>query len=225
MVFDILTIFPNSFSAIQESIVKRAVDNDLVRINIWDLRKWTDDPHHSVDDKPFGGGAGMVMKIRPIYRALKDLGVYPARDKKTKIWLTSAKGKMWDQELAKKTSEKLDRIVLLCGHYEGVDHRVVEHLIDEEISIGEYILSGGEIPAMVIVDSISRLIPGVLGNQESLNEETSFDEGKLLPEYPQYTRPAIFTSDENDSWNVPEVLLSGDHAKIEKWKEGKRKDS
>jgi len=214
--FDILTTFPESFSAIEQSIVKRAVDKQIVEVNIHNLRDFTNDKHKTTDDSPFSGGAGMLMKIEPIYKALKHLGVYPVRDSKTKVILTSAKGDVWNQTKAKSFSQQLERVVIICGHYEGVDHRVVEQLIDEEVSIGGYVLSGGEIPAMVIVDSITRLIDGALGNSDSLQDE-SHNEG-MNGEYPQYTRPAIFKTDEGEEWGVPEILLSGDHKKIEEWK-------
>jgi len=214
--FDILTTFPESFSAIEQSITKRAVDKQIVEVNIHNLRDFTNDKHKTTDDSPFSGGAGMLMKIEPIYKALKHLGVYPVRDSKTKVILTSAKGDVWNQTKAKSFSQQLERVVIICGHYEGVDHRVVEQLIDEEVSIGGYVLSGGEIPAMVIVDSITRLIDGALGNSDSLQDE-SHNEG-MNGEYPQYTRPAIFKTDEGEEWGVPEILLSGDHKKIEEWK-------
>lgn len=223
MIIDILTIFPDSFSYLQESIVKRAQQKGEVQINIYDLRKWTDDKRKTVDDKPFGGGAGMVLKVGPIYNALKDLGVYPERDDSEKIIITSAKGKKWGQGMAEGYSQQVSRLVIICGHYEGVDNRVVEHLVDAEISVGEFVLSGGELPAMIIVDSIIRLLPGVLGNSESLEEETSFVEGGVLKEYPHYTRPEHFSTEEGESWSVPGVLLSGDHSEIKKWQKRNRK--
>lgn len=216
MRFDILTTFPESFSALQQSIVKRAGEKGLVEINIHNLRDFTSDKHKTTDDSPFSGGAGMLMKIEPIYKALKQLGVYPTRDLKTKVILTSAKGVAWNQSLAAEWSIKLDRVVIICGHYEGVDHRVVEKLIDQEVSIGSYVLSGGEIPAMVIVDSVTRLIDGALGNSESLQDESH--SGGLSEEYPQYTRPATFQTEEGEEWGIPDILLSGDHKKIQEWK-------
>lgn len=216
MQFDILTTFPQSFSNLKESILKRAEEKGIIKINIHDLRKWALDRHHSTDDKPFGGAPGMLMKIEPIYLALKELGVYPKRDSKTKIVLTSAKGVKWNQQMANEYSKELERIVIICGHYEGVDHRVEENLIDMELSIGDYVLSGGEIAAMVFVDSITRLIPGVLGNEESLSEESH--NAPDVTEYPQFTRPSSFKTEEGEVWGVPEVLLNGNHAEIEKWK-------
>lgn len=215
MRFDILTTFPGSFSAIQESILKKASEKGLVEINIHNLRDYTLDKHKTTDDSPFGGGAGMLMKVEPIYRALKAIGVYPRKDNKTKIILTSAKGTTWNQSLAKEWSTNLDRVLIICGHYEGVDHRVVEHLVDMEVSIGNYVLSGGEIPAMILVDSISRLLKGVLGNEESIVNESHSDNFEL--EYPQYTRPSTFNTEEGEQWNIPSILLSGDHKKIADW--------
>jgi len=223
MKFDIITLFPQTIEAIVgESILQKAQEAGLIQVDIHDLRKWTDDKRKTVDDKPFGGGPGMLMQIEPIYHALKDLGVYPARPEDTKVILTSAGGKTWNQQTAQTYSESLKRIVIICGRYEGVDHRVVEHLVDHEISIGEYVLTGGELAAGVMVDSISRLVPGVLGNEASLAEEShstrlKTDE-KIEQEYPQYTRPAEFITEEGKTWEVPEVLLSGNHAEIENWR-------
>lgn len=231
MTFHIITIFPGIFdSYFNESILKRAQKNKIVNIKIHDLRQWTDDKHRTVDDTPYGGGAGMVMKVEPIYKALQNLKeknnvethghtslrrVFP---KKSKIILLSAKGKRWNQQLAKKYS-KLDKLILICGRYEGVDERI-KKFVDEEISIGDYILTGGEIPAMVIADSITRLLPGVLGNAASAKDESHSTPGVL--EYPQYTRPEIFTA-RGKKYRVPKILLSGDHKKIEKWRRKKQK--
>ena len=157
------------------------------------------------------------MLVEPIYKALKELGVYPTRPKSTRVILTSAGGKTWNQPTAQEFSQTYERVVIICGHYEGIDHRVVEHLVDDEISIGNYVLTGGELAAGVIVDSISRLLPGVVGNEASIVEESHTDrEGK---EYPQYTRPATFTTDEGEEWKVPDILLSGNHAEIKKWQD------
>jgi tRNA (guanine37-N1)-methyltransferase len=215
MQFDIITLFPNLVNAMfSESIIRRAAKQELIQINIHDLRKYTSDPRKSADDKPFGGGPGMLMLLEPIYLALKDIGVYPVRDADTKVILTSAKGETWNQKLAQTYSSDIKRLVIICGHYEGVDHRVNEHLIDGEISIGDYVLTGGELAAAVMVDSIGRLLPGVLGNAQSLIEESHND----MLEYPQYTRPANFVTAEGETWNVPDILLSGHHAQIEAWK-------
>ncbi|MCK4592467.1 tRNA (guanosine(37)-N1)-methyltransferase TrmD [Candidatus Parcubacteria bacterium] len=236
MQFDIITIFPKMFdSYFNESILARAQKNNLIKINIHDLRKYTVDKHKTVDDTPYGGGVGMVFKIKPIYNALvkiigknklkcfkkkriknQELRIKNNSKNKTKVILLSAKGKKFDQAMAKKFS-KLDRIVLICGRYEGVDERVSEYLADEEISIGEYILTGGEIPSMIIIDSVSRLVEGVVGKKESILDESFSKKGYL--EYPHYTKPEIFLPNKKTSWRVPEVLLSGDHKKIEEWRE------
>jgi len=206
MRIDIITIFPKMFTGVfSESIIKRAQEKKKVEIYVHNLRDYSPDKHKKVDDRPFGGGSGMVMKPEPIFRAVEDIRS-KIKNKKSKIILLSPQGKKLNQELVKELA-KLKHLILICGHYEGVDERVRRYLIDEEISIGDYILTGGELPAMVLVDSIVRLIPGVLGNKKSLQFE-SF-QGNLL-EYPQYTRPANFRG-----MKVPEVLLSGDHKKIE----------
>jgi tRNA (guanine37-N1)-methyltransferase len=211
MIFEIITIFPRIFdSYLSESLLYHAQKNKLVKVNIHNLRDFTKDKHKSVDDRPFGGGPGMVLKVGPIYRALFALGFKVEslksknKGKKEKIILLSPRGKKFNQRIAQRFS-KLERIVLICGRYEGVDERV-KNFIDEEISIGDYILSGGELPAMVIIEAVTRLIPGVLGNEESLK-----DLG-----YPVYTRPREFKG-----MKVPKVLLSGDHKKIEEWRKKK----
>ena len=210
MKIDILTLFPKMFEGpFRESIIKRAQDKDLVEINIYDVRKWGLDDRRTVDDRPYGGGPGMIMRIDVVNSALKEL-----RTKNSKVILLDAGGKTFNQERAMRLS-KLGHIILIAGHYEGVDHRVHEHLVDEVISIGHYVLTGGEIPAMVLVDSIVRLIPGVVGKEESIIEESHSKPGYL--EYPQYTRP-----EEYKGWGVPEVLLSGDHKKIKSWRQAGR---
>jgi tRNA (guanine37-N1)-methyltransferase len=216
MQFNIITIFPDIFNSyFNESIIKRAQKNNLIKIGIHNLRDWTTDKHKTVDDTPYGGGAGMVMKTDILYQAIKSVARIK---KKTKIILLSAKGKKWDQQMTKKYS-KLDNVVLICGRYEGVDERII-NFVDEEISIGDYVLTGGEIPAMIIVDSITRLLPGALGNAESPKDESHSVPGNL--EYPQYTRPEIFTVGKK-KYRVPEVLLSGDHGKIAQWRKKKMK--
>ena len=214
MKFNIITIFPKIFdSYFNESIIKRAQEKKLVKINIHDLRDYTTDKHKSVDDKPYGGGPGMVMMIEPIFKAIKKI----KKDKKTKVILFSPKGKKFDQKIAKRYS-KLDNLIMICGRYEGVDQRV-NKFIDEEISIGDYIITGGEIPAMIVTDAVTRLIPGVIAI-ESLKEESFSFEKKLRNakyEYPQYTRPENF-----NNLKVPKVLLSGNHKKIKEWKLDKR---
>lgn len=213
MKIDILTLFPEMFRGpFDESIIRRAQDKGLVEINIHNLRKWAKDKRGTVDDKPYGGGVGMVMMAEPIIDAIDEL-----KSKNTRTALLSPRGKVWKQELAQEYS-KLDHLILICGHYEGVDERVRE-FIDEEISIGDYVLTGGELPAMIMVDSIVRLIPGVLEKPEAVQKE-SFS---LLPttphsllEHPQYTHPEDFRG-----LKVPSVLLSGNHAEIEKWRNKK----
>ncbi|MBU0548025.1 MAG: tRNA (guanosine(37)-N1)-methyltransferase TrmD [Candidatus Omnitrophica bacterium] len=208
MRIDIITIFPNMFSAVlDESIIKRAQQKDKVAIFIHDLRCYSLDKHHKVDDRPFGGGSGMVMQAGPIFRAVQ--AIKRKFKGRAKVILLSPQGKSFTQSYAKKLS-KCSNLIFICGHYEGVDERVRQYLADEEISIGDYVLTGGELPAMVLVDSIVRLIPGVLGDKNSLNFE-SF-EGNLL-EYPQYSRPAKFRR-----WSVPEILVSGAHDKISAWR-------
>ena len=226
MNFHIITIFPKIFdSYFSESIIKRAREKKLVNIKIHNLRDYTSDKHKTVDDTPYGGGAGMVLKVEPIYKCLekiqkslkarlfpsKSLALGIPQSQALRVILFSAKGKRYTQNDAKRLS-KYENIVMICGRYEGVDERVAKHLVDEDISIGEYVLTGGEIPAMAVVDSVARLIPGALGNAESPKDE-SFSKKNYL-EYPQYTKPAEFKK-----WKVPDILLSGDHKKINIWRE------
>lgn len=228
MRFDIITIFPGIFeSYFSESIIGRAQEKGAVEIKMHNLRDYAQDKHLTVDDTPYGGGAGMVLKLEPIYKALVDIVgrnnlpcFRKSKNPKTKIILFSAKGKKYTQAQAREFT-KLERLVLICGRYEGVDERVAKYLVDEEISIGEYVLTGGEIPAMVIVDSISRLLDGVLGNKESILEESFSEEGYL--EYPQFTKPEIFSPKRGTKWEVPDILLSGNHQKIKEWREAKSK--
>lgn len=208
MFIDVLTLFPKMFENILgESILKRAQAKGLVKINVHNLRDWTFDRHHSADDKPFGGGPGMVMKVEPVYLALKELSV-DRQKKKTKIILLTPQGRRLDQAAVKRLAKE-KALILICGHYEGVDERV-RHLVDEEISIGDYILTCGEIPALTVIDAVVRLLPGALGHDESAKSE-SFESGVL--EYPQYTRPADF-----NGMKAPQVLLSGDHKRIDQWR-------
>ncbi|MFZ5364624.1 MAG: tRNA (guanosine(37)-N1)-methyltransferase TrmD [Patescibacteria group bacterium] len=215
MQYDILTIFPRIFdSYFNESILARAQKAKKIKVNTHDIRRFAVDKHGTVDDKPYGGGPGMVMMIEPIYKTLKKI----KRKKNSKVVLLSARGKTWTQQRAQKY-EKLDQLILICGHYEGVDERI-KNFIDDEISIGDYVLTGGELGAMVLIDSISRLIPGVLGKEESLKEESHYKKGYL--EYPQYTRPEVFKAGKKN-YQVPEMLLSGHHAKIKEWREKQSK--
>jgi tRNA (guanine37-N1)-methyltransferase len=208
MRIDILTIFPAMFRGpFEESIVKRAVEKGLVEIHIHDTRQWAGDRHHTVDDYPYGGGPGMVMKAEPLFAAVEAvLEEAPARGP---IVLLAPQGRLFRQGVAVELARE-ERLVLICGHYEGVDARVHEHLATDEISIGDYVLSGGELPAMVVVDAIVREIPGALGAPDASVEE-SFTQGLL--EYPQYTRPADFRG-----LTVPEVLLSGNHREVARWR-------
>lgn len=219
---DILTLFPEMFPGyLDASILGRARAKKLLDVRVHQLRDWTHDRRKTVDDKPFGGGPGMVMKVEPFHEALVSLklrnkkGGKTAAAKKTRIVLTSAKGKIFSQADAKRLA-KYDRLVFLCGRYEGIDERVAQHLADEEMSIGKYVLTGGELPALVMLDAVTRLRPGVLGQEASLDEE-SWSDGETS-EYPQYTRPEEYLG-----WKVPEILLSGDHRKIAEWRAKKTK--
>ena len=209
MRIDIVTLFPEICRApLSESIMKRAQENRIVELHIHNLRDWTTDKHHVVDDAPFGGGQGMVMKLEPIFAAVEDLKS-PVASRKSQILLMSPAGHRFDQQMARQLSHE-SHLIIISGHYEGVDHRLIEHLIDLEISIGDYVLTNGGIAAVVLVDSIVRLLPGTLGHEQSAADD-SFSNGLL--EAPQYTRPADFRG-----WKVPEVLLSGNHAEIAKWR-------
>lgn len=228
MTFHILTIFPKIFNSyINEGIIKRAQKKGIINIKIYDLRDWAVDKHKTVDDRPFGGGAGMIMKADVLYEAIRDIklkisskGGFASggKIKKLKIILFSAKGKTWNQTMAKKYS-KFGSVLMICGRYEGVDERV-KKFVDEEISIGDYVLTGGEIPAMVIVDSITRLLPHSLGNAVSALDESHNIPSQL--EYPQYTRPEILIVG-NKKYRVPKILLTGHHKKITDWRQAKMK--
>jgi len=207
---DIITIFPNMFEPIlNESIIKRAQKKGKVKIRLYDLRDYSRDKHRKVDDRPFGGGSGMVMRPEPIFEAVEYIESQSRRVRKSQVILLCPQGRKLDQKLVKKLT-KFKHLILICGHYEGVDERVREYLVDEEVSIGDYVLTGGELPAMVLVDAVVRLLPGGLGDKNSLNFE-SFEDNLL--EYPQYTRPARYSDME-----VPRILLCGDHKKIEAWR-------
>jgi tRNA (guanine37-N1)-methyltransferase len=211
MRFHIITIFPEFFvGPLDFGVVAKARQAGRVEILIHDLRNWTYDRHRTVDDRPFGGGEGMLLKPQPLFEAVE--AVLPERNERNRVVMLSAQGRLFGQPIATEYS-KLDELVLLCGRYEGVDERVAEHLADEEISIGDFVLSGGELGAAVIVDSVARLLPGVLGNEESArNESFCVDNGGLL-DCPQYTRPAEFRG-----LRVPKVLLGGNHAEIRRWR-------
>jgi tRNA (guanine37-N1)-methyltransferase len=206
MKFDVLTLFPEMFEILKTSIIGRATEKKLIDINLVNIRDFSKDKHKKVDDTPYGGGAGMVMKPDVVYDAYQTV-----KDEKAKVIYMSPQGKTLNQQKVEDLSKE-DHIIILCGHYEGIDQRVLDMIVDEEISIGDYVLTGGEIPAMVLIDSVSRYVDGVLNN-DSIQEE-SFSKGLL--EYPQYTRPEIFNGEK-----VPEILLSGHHANIEKWRQEK----
>ncbi|MCK9604251.1 MAG: tRNA (guanosine(37)-N1)-methyltransferase TrmD [Candidatus Omnitrophica bacterium] len=209
MRIDIITIFPKMFEPVlNESMIKRAQHKNKVKIHIHDLRDYSADKHRKVDDRPFGGGSGMLMRPEPIFKAVEKIKSQ-VTNRKPQVILLCPQGKTLNQKTAKKLA-KYKHLILICGHYEGVDERVRQYLVDEEVSIGDYVLTGGELPAMVLVDAVVRLLPGVLGDKNSLNFE-SF-EGNLL-EYPHYTRPAKFKN-----MGVPDILLSGDHKEIEIWR-------
>ena len=203
MKFDVLTLFPEMFNCLNESILGRAIEKDLININLINIRDFSKDKHKKVDDTPYGGGAGMVIKPDVVYDAYQSV-----KDENAKVIYMSPQGKVLNQEKVKSLSKE-QHLILLCGHYEGIDQRVIDEIVDEEISIGDYVLTGGEIPAMVLIDSVSRYIEGVISS-ESTNEE-SFSNNLL--EYPQYTRPEVFMGE-----SVPPVLLSGHHGNIDKWR-------
>jgi len=216
--FDIITIFPNIFdSYLKESFIKKAQESHKISIKIHNLRNFTRDRHKTVDDRPFGGGLGMVIKIEPVYRAVQFLKS-KIKNQKSKIILFTPRGKKFTQQTAYKLS-KLSQIIMICGRYEGVDERVAKKVADLEVSIGDFDLMGGELPAMLVTETVSRLIPGVLGKPELLKERITKERGFM--EYPQYTRPEVFSPKKGSKLRVPKVLISGNHKKIIQWR-GKR---
>ncbi len=211
MRIDIVTLFPNMFEGpFSESIVKRAQEKGLLELNIHDLRKYGLGERRTVDDRPYSGGAGMIIMVEPVYKILEEI-----KTPGCKVVITTPRGNKYTQEKAREYS-KLKHLIILAGHFEGFDERIHDHLVDEEISIGDFVLTGGELPAMLIADSVARLIPGVLKKEEATINE-SFSDGLL--EYPQYTRPESFKG-----WKVPEILLGGNHGEIEKWKKEKSRE-
>ena len=206
MKFDVLTLFPEMFEILNQSIIGKAVEKELININLINIRDFSKDKHKKVDDTPYGGGAGMVIKPDVVYDAYQSI-----QDKYAKVIYMSPQGKTLEQNMVEELSKE-NHLIILCGHYEGIDQRVLDKIVDEEISIGDYVLTGGEIPAMVLIDSVSRYVEGVL--KEGSIKEESFSNGLL--EYPQYTRPEVF-----EGMKVPEVLLSGHHENIEKWRKEK----
>lgn len=224
MRFDLLTIFPDFFNGpFEHGIIRRARQQGLIEIGIHDLRSFTDDRHHIVDDRPFGGGDGMVLKPEPIFRGVESLlapdGMPDFQRSGTAVILLSPQGRVFSQAEARRLASDYSRLVFICGRYEGVDERVVEHLVTEELSIGDYVLTGGEIPALVIIDAVTRLLPNVLGSDTSAVHD-SFSEGAAgspgsagILDFPHYTRPAEFRG-----WRVPEVLIGGHHGEVAKWR-------
>jgi tRNA (guanine37-N1)-methyltransferase len=211
MKFHILTIFPEFFRGpFDHGVVAKAQQAGRLEIQVHDLRHWTYDRHRTVDDRPFGGGEGMLLKAQPVFEAVE--AILPERSESTRVVLLSAQGRLFEQKSAEELARR-EELLLICGRYEGVDERVAEHLADEEISIGDYVLSGGELGAAVIVDAVARLLPGVLGNENSSRNESFSEEREGLLDCPQYTRPYEFRG-----WKAPEVLLSGNHAEIKQWR-------
>jgi tRNA (guanine37-N1)-methyltransferase len=212
MRFDIISIFPDIFASyLDESLVKRARDEKIIDVRVHDLRRFSLDKRRKVDDRPFGGGPGMVLQIEPIYKAVQSLakGKGQKIKDKTRVILFSTRGKKLDGKAAKRLA-KCGRLILICGRYEGVDERVAAHIADEEISIGDYVLSGGELPALVLIEAVSRYLPGFLGKYGSLED--------VKGSYPTYTRPEVFSPKRGTNWKVPRVLLSGNHKDIEAWR-------
>jgi len=220
MKFNIITLFPEMFhSPLSESILKRAQENNLIEITYHNLRDYAIDKHKTVDDTPYGGGKGMVLKVDVMDRAIRTIqSQVPSTQYPVRAILLTPQGKRLDQDKVRELV-KYDNLILVCGHYEGFDERIREHLIDEEISIGDFVLTGGELPAMILVDAVSRMVPGVLS--EGSSDEESFmqknNDGEFLKEYPQYTRPEKY-----NGWDVPEILKSGNHAEIKKWRDRHR---
>lgn len=203
MKFDVLTLFPEMFEPLKQSIIKRATESEIININLVNIRDFSENKHNKVDDTPYGGGAGMLMKPDVVDRAYESV-----KSERSKVIYLSPQGRTLNQKIVKELSKE-DHLILLCGHYEGIDQRVIDKIVDDEISIGDYVLTGGEIPAMVLIDSVSRYVDGVISNEST--DEESFSNGCL--EYPQYTRPEVF-----DGVRVPEVLISGHHENIRNWR-------
>jgi len=217
--FHIITIFPKIFdSFLRESFIKKAQEKKLIKIKIYNLRDFSTDKRKTVDDRPYGGGLGMVLKVEPIYRAVKSIKA-KSKEQRAKIILFTPRGKQFNQKMAYSFS-KLKHLILICGRYEGVDERVAKYIADLELSIGPYDLMGGELPAMVVIEAVTRLIPGVIGKPEFLKERVV--KGGFI-EYPQYTRPEVFSPKKGVYWKVPKVLLSGHHKKIEDWRKRHQK--
>jgi len=215
MQFDVITIFPEIFqSFLNESLIKKAQEKNLIKINIHNLRKWASDKRKTVDDKPYGGGLGMVLKVEPIYKAVQEIKL-KSKKRKVEVIVFTPRGKKFTQRVAYQFS-KLSQLIMICGRYEGIDERVMKYIADRSLSIGNYDLMGGELPAMVVIEAVARLIPGVIGKGELLKERITKNQGFI--EYAQYTKPAVFSPKKGVSWRVPKVLLSGNHKKIEEWR-------
>lgn len=214
MTFHVVTIFPEFFASIlRHGVLGKAIESGLVSVHIHNLRDWTRDRHKTVDDRPFGGGEGMLLKCEPLFDAVES--IWPGRDESKKVVLLSAQGRLFTQDTARKLVQ-LKEVLFICGRYEGVDERVAQHLADEELSIGDFVLSGGELAAALIMDAVGRLVPGVVGNEASTIQEsfrTDESTGRKILDCPQYTRPAEFRG-----WKIPEVLAGGNHAEIRKWR-------
>ena len=221
--FDIITIFPEIFSGfLDESLIKKAQDNKRLKISIHDLRDWAKDRRRTIDDSPYGGGSGMVMKVEPVFQAISKLAKLKASGKKIRpvkkncqVVSFSPRGRQFTQQIASRLS-KLDQIILLCSRYEGLDERVAQNIVDLELSMGDFDLMGGEVPAMAVIEAVSRLIPGVIGNKNLLKERIGIERGFF--EYAQYTRPEVFCPKKGICWKTPKVLLSGDPKKIGEWR-------
>lgn len=219
--FDVITIFPHIFdSYLKESLIEKAIKKKIISFKVHNLRKWAQDKHKTVDDRPYGGGLGMVLKVDVIYKAVEEIKRRNRNIKRRKIILFTPRGKKFNQKLAWRFS-KLEQLIMICGRYEGVDERVAKKIANLELSIGNYDLMGGELPALIVLEAVSRLLPGVLGKEELLKERITRERGFI--EYPQYTRPAVFIDKKGKKWLVPKILLSGNHQKIKEWKEKRRK--
>ncbi|MCA9365038.1 MAG: tRNA (guanosine(37)-N1)-methyltransferase TrmD [Candidatus Moranbacteria bacterium] len=217
MQIDLITIFPNIFdSYISESIIKRAREKNIIDVNVHNLRDYTSDAHKTVDDTPYGGGAGMVLKVEPIHKCVEEIIKKSQHERnRIRVIVTSAKGKIFTQERAQEMTKQYDQLIIICGRYEGIDERVALYVADEEMAVGQYVLTGGELPALIMTDAVTRLLPGVLGNEQSAKDE-SFSKDLDHKEYPQFTKPEQY-----NGWVVPEQLLSGHHANIAKWRKEK----
>lgn len=217
MKFNILTLFPEMITGYAgESILKRGQEKEAIAIHAVNIRDFATDKHHTVDDTPYGGGAGMVMKIEPIHEALKSIDAVAGGAPRKKTIVLSPRGTQFNQRMAEQWAKEYDEITMICGRYEGIDQRVMDHLIHEEISVGPYVLAGGELGALILTEAVARQIPGVLGNPESIVDESHAEH--MDGEYPQYTKPVDY-----DGWKVPDVLLSGHHGEIKKWRKEQSK--